>query len=344
MRVLFRNEKEGEIKLLVQNLDDLWHLSNLIAPGDLIRAVTYRREEQKADKIRPERMEKVRVKLGIRIEKIEFHEFSDRLRISGKIEEGPMDLGQHHTLNLATGDAISLVKMWKSHELRRIEEAVAATNKPLITMLSIDDEEATVAQLRQFGVREVAVIRAAPHGKMFPTPDAKLTYFGEILGKLRGIDAGEAILIIGPGFEKDEFATFLRERDGVLAQRIRVHGTGQAGMAGVQEALKGGMVTKVFEDSRVAQETKVVESVLEEIAKGGKCAYGPAEIRNAVEAGAVETLLVSDRSVRSLEVEELMRAVERNHGKVLVVSSLHEAGKKLQSLGGLAALLRFKLS
>src|SRR3989475_2964607 len=61
MRVLHRDPKTGEIKVRVENADDLWHLHNLVLPGDLVRASTYRREEVKTDKVRPERGEKVRV-------------------------------------------------------------------------------------------------------------------------------------------------------------------------------------------------------------------------------------------------------------------------------------------
>src|SRR5438093_10069391 len=63
MRVLHRDPKTGEIKVRVENADDLWHLHNLVLPGDLVRASTYRREEVKTDKVRPERGEKVRVTL-----------------------------------------------------------------------------------------------------------------------------------------------------------------------------------------------------------------------------------------------------------------------------------------
>src|SRR6266571_2615038 len=99
MRVFHRDPKTGEIKMLVENADDLWHLHNLVREGDLVRASTYRREDVKADKVRPERGEKVRVTLTIRVEGVEFQAFSDRLRITGVIVEGPQDLGRHHTLN-----------------------------------------------------------------------------------------------------------------------------------------------------------------------------------------------------------------------------------------------------
>jgi len=343
MRVLHRDPKTGEIKVRVENADDLWHLHNLVLPGDLVRASTYRREEVKTDKVRPERGEKVRVTLTIRVESVEFQAFSDRLRITGVIVEGPQDLGRHHTLNIAVEDVLSVIKTWHPHELRRIEEAVAAGQKPLVAFLSLDDEEALLAQLRQYGVRELATIRAPGHGKMFPSGDARSVYFDEILAKLRAMEIGEALVLVGPGFTRDAFLEYLKAREPALASKVHSHGTAHPGMHGIQEALKAGVGAKVFGDSRVGYETRLVEKLLEAIATDRPCAYGPAEVAEAIEAGAVETLLVSDAVVRNPGIEDLMRSAESARGIVVLVSRHHEAGQKLEALGGIAALLRFPI-
>jgi len=70
-------------------------------------------------------------------------------------------------------------------------------------------------------------------------------------------------------------------------------------------------------------------------------------VENADMYGAIETLLVSDLTLRSLPnekrlaLEKIMNEVEAKNGKIVVISSEHEAGEKLQALGGIAALLRF---
>src|SRR5512133_3807670 len=98
MRIMHQDRFKGEIKLQVEVNDDLWHLFNIVRPGDLVFASTYRRDESaKVDKIRSERADKKRMTLGIRVEKMEFHEYDGRLRILGVIEEGPQDVGAYHT-------------------------------------------------------------------------------------------------------------------------------------------------------------------------------------------------------------------------------------------------------
>ncbi|RLG53505.1 MAG: mRNA surveillance protein Pelota, partial [Candidatus Hydrothermarchaeota archaeon] len=43
------------------------------------------------------------------------------------------------------------------------------------------------------------------------------------------------------------------------------------------------------------------------------------------------------------ECDELIEKAERLRSKVIIVSTEHEAGEKLQSIGGVAALLRFEV-
>ena len=107
MRILHQDARANEIKLLPETLDDLWHLYNLIDERDLVFAMTYRRGEEKSDKLRPDRSDKVRMRLGIRVQKVEFHETEDVLRVLGVIEQGPQDMGEHHTLMIGPGDALN---------------------------------------------------------------------------------------------------------------------------------------------------------------------------------------------------------------------------------------------
>ena len=52
---------------------------------------------------------------------------------------------------------------------------------------------------------------------------------------------------------------------------------------------------------------------------------------------------MSDAVVRNPGIEDLMRAVESARGAVVLVSRHHEAGQKLEALGGIAAILRFAI-
>ncbi len=185
MRVLHQDRKAGEIKLMVDNLDDLWHLYNIINVGDMIISLTFRRDEAKTDKIRAERAEKKRMVLGIKVEKVEFSESDSRLRILGVIIEGPQDLGAHHTLNIGEGDSLTIRKQdWKDSQLERIKRAVDDAKKPRLLFVSLENDEAIIAVTRQFGVQEIAHITAGSSGKMYDQKDGG-DFFGEIITKIK---------------------------------------------------------------------------------------------------------------------------------------------------------------
>lgn len=347
MKILYQDSKSGRMKLLIESLDDLWHLYNLIEKGDLAIAFTYRRgEEAKADKLRPERLEKKRMKLTIKVEDIEFHEFAYRLRIHGIIKEGVQDLGQFHTLNITVGDDLTIQKeKWEDTHLQRIKEAIEASKQSLITLLAIDYDEATFAVLRQYGIRHVATISSHISGKQFETSkNEKVQFYEELLAKLRLLNLeAQPLIILGPGFAKEEFYSFGRSKEPKLFENCYIQATGQTGMAGIQELMKSGMSIKLLADSRVAYETKLVEQLLEEISTDGLYSYGFEDVKKALEYGAVELLIVIDKAVRDHKLTSIFDLAKQKRTKLIVISSSHEAGKKLEALGGMGAILRFRV-
>lgn len=344
MRILHQDRFKGEIKLQIEIADDLWHLYNIVRPGDLVFAATYRRDEAKSDKLRAERTEKKRMTLGIRVEKMEFHEFDNRLRILGVIEDGPQDVGSYHTLAMEEGEWISIIKkQWTDTDLDRVKRSVDDAKKPTIIFVSLEQDEAVVAVLRQYGIKRLAEINGPTGGKMYEQKESG-DFYGDIIAKVKQAAVEPVpIVILGPGFAKENLQAEGRRREPELFKRSFVFHTGQAGMTGIHELMKRGLGAEVLKDSRVAEEVNLVEKILEEIGKDGLVTYGPSHVRRAANAGAVELLLVIDTKVREADMEPVMRSVEMSRGRVVVVSEHHEGGKKLESLGGMAALLRYKI-
>jgi protein pelota len=343
MKLLHQDANNNEIKLMPETIDDMWHLSNLIDERDLIFATTFRRKEDKADKLRPERIEKVRMRLGIRVQKVEFHESEDLLRILGVIESGPQDVGEHHTLMVSAGDDITIIKPeWKAQHFDRIKRAIASSEKPNLFFVAIEDTDAVIAAVREYGLKEYATITRSPQGKMYDTKPNEVEYIDDVVGKLSMVLHGEPLIILGPGFTKEALARRVKEKI-PQATSVTVISTGQAGMAGISEMMKKGIGGKVLDTTRVAMETKLMEQLFSEIGKDGMFAYGEPQVRAAIEAGAVNVLLVLDTKVRSKSIDQLVRMVENTKGEFHIISSMHEAGRRLESLGGVAALLRYKI-
>lgn len=347
MKIISKDLKHGEIKLVPENLDDIWHLYNIIEEKDLVRAFTFRSSEEKDDKKRSKKAEKKRMLLGIRVSEVKFHEFADRLRIHGIIEEGPQDLGSFHTLNIdADGmEPITIVKEeWKDHQLARIEEAVRLRDQPVVLFVSIDEDCATLAILRQSGVQWIADIYSNRSGKMYVSKDEQNNYFDEVISLVKNNKTEDSPLaIVGPGFTKDNFIKYGKEKYPEIFEKAIVYATGHAGMNGIQEAIKTGLIKGMIIESRVVLETENVEKLLEEIKKDGLATYGLDEVKKALVSGAVERLLIIDKMVRTKEGEELLKIAKETSSKFTIINTNHEAGKKLEGLGGVAAILRFKI-
>lgn len=344
MRILGQNPADNSISIRIETDDDIWHLFNIVEIGDLVTASTTRREEKANDKIRAERTEKKRMTLGIRLEKIEFSEDDLRIKMLGTIETGPQDIGQHHTLMIEVGDNLSISKnKWKESQKERLQRAVEDTNKPRIVFVSLDQDEATIATMRQYGLKEYATIRSSRSGKQYETKNDGGDYHGEIISKIRSLmEKDMPLVLLGPGFEKELLAEDGKQRDPALFSKVFVYHTGQSGMQGINELMKKGLGSDLLRQSRVGVEMEAVEKVMSEIGKNGLATYGTAQVNDACAAGAVETLLILDSKLRDGDYDTMIRNTESQKGNVVVVSEQHDAGKQLAALGGFAALLRYK--
>jgi len=328
----------GEIRLFPESLDDLWHMKHLVRSGDLVFATTFRSMDSVSDKLRPEKSEKKPVRLGIRVEKVEFHHHANRLRISGTIEHG-VDEGFHHTLNVESGYEISVIKTWKSTDLDRIDRAVKASSAGVTHVVSIEEGEAQIFRMRQFGpehVRTITVGSAKREGI-----DGRGMFFAEVASSLADISG--PVVIAGPGFVKDDFMGYLRSHAPDLASRCILSETRRVGHGAVQEVIGQGVLDRITEDVQLAREVRLMEELLRRIGTGGAAAYGVEEVRKAIDFGAVDEVMVCDEMMLDAEVEALLERAEQMRATIVVFSTVFEPGEQLMSLGGIAALLRFPI-
>lgn len=346
MQILHKNHKLGMFKLYVDNDDDLWHLSNIIRPGDRVRGLTHRREEGAQDTIRSHKAEKKTMTLTIKCEKTEFVDFSNRLRVLGVITDGPQDHGCHHTLNIESGYRVTVFKdAWKKHDLDTIDMAVKNAKRPTVIFLAMEDDNAVIALLRQHGLEVIGDIRGSVSGKMYEQKSrGKKEFFAEITERLcQVLTENTPLVIIGPGFAKDEFYRKASADHPDLFRSTYLKATGQAGVAGINEALKLGIKNLYASDARVLKETQVMDELFTEISRDGNVTYGEKYIRRGLKLAAVDRLLLSDHIVREGDGESLIDMARDSGADVTIVSTGHEAGKRLEALGGAAAFLRFRI-
>ncbi len=331
MEILKSNLKESEVTVRATNMDDLWHLKHVIDLDDRIRMQTTRKVViKRGGEVEEGKREKMT--LTILVEKITLT--GDQLNIGGKIVEGPENIEHaHHTLHIEPGSVLTIKKEWKKYQLDRLNKA--KIKKKLLLICVLDREEADFANLSDSGIEMLTSIFPKS-----PEDADRQDYYKEIEKYLQNKKEYQTIVVAGPGFERENLLKFLKDENPELAKKIILEHCSDTGKAGVQEVIKKS-ANKILKETRVSEEAGLVEEFLKKISMQGNVVYGKKETEEAVNLGAVETLLISSDKIR--DFEKLMEQVEKLSGKVNIITSDHSLGEQFLQLGGIGGFLRFKV-
>jgi len=356
LKIIQKDFHQGFVKVVPDSPDDLWHLYNVIYKGDEVYAMSSRAIKSDTETSRPQSAERVSAFMGVKVESVGWDKFLGRLRVHGLICHAPdiIPTGAHHTLSIALNQPLTIVKKeWPKHLLDRLERA-SETEKPMF-IISIDDEGFAIAETRQYGYETRVEQRVRLPGKQEADKRVEATkgYFRLALNSLNSLWARNRspIVIIGAGYVKTDFVKFLSEEAPEMTKSVAdVKSVNNGGTAGIDEALRSGVLLKAARRLRVVNETETIEEVMKRLGKGeSTVTYGLHAVENAVKMGAVEKLVLADTTIRDAEeqqrlnLEAFIREAEKRGARVTVISTEHEAGAKLLALGGIAALLRFPL-
>ena len=356
MRIQEKNLRQGFVKVIPDTQDDLWHLYNVIYKDDEVYAYTSRAIKTDSEASRPKSGERVSAFMGVKVESVAWDRFLGKLRVHGIIIHAPdiIPTGAHHTISVSLNQPVTMVKpTWPKHALDRLQRASEA-EKPLL-IVAIDDEGYAIAETKQYGIEVKIEERTRLPGKREAEKRQGATneYYKRAVNSLSQLwtQTHNSIVIVGVGFIKNDFATHLKDNAGEMAKAVvDVKSVNNGGIAGIYESLRSGVLLKAAHETRVLEETEVMEEAMKRLGKGeNTIAYGLEEVENAANMGAIEKLILADTQLRDsedekrLQLEKLMRDVEHRNGGVTVISTEHEAGSKLLALGGIAALLRFPI-
>src|SRR3989338_5006264 len=349
MKVLKKYLDEGKVTVLAETLDDLWHLEKVIEPGDVVSGNSWRRLQVKG---RDQQQEKKPAFLSIEVVQVELHKFSNTLRVLGTIMEGkPEELcpkGSHHTIEIVPGTKVLVWKKeWKNYLLDRLAKAEKESKMPRISVVCVDDEQAVFAYLTAAGAETAFSVSSGRAGKKYGEKEktaGKKEYYEEVFAKLQSLPT-DKVIIAGPGFEPENLKKWISQKQKAFLAKCLFGKTSNSGEQGVEEVLKKGLVEQLSRENEAAKQALLLEELLKRIAKEGNASYGPKQVTRAVEQGAVDDLLVTDKYLRENKeaLEGVLDAAEKSKARVHVISVENNSGKQLQGLGGIAALLRFKV-
>lgn len=349
MKIIFSDFKRGEAKVKITNLDDFWYLSQIIDEKDVVKGETLRKI--KVGSGEQQDIIKKPVFLSIEVEKTEFAKETNIFRISGIILEGPDDVpkGTHHTFNVEENSIIIIIKNnWLSYQIDKLNEATEIQSKVL--MVVFDREDAYFAKSSANGFDFLSEL----HGNVAKKADEKKIeseFYSEILKQIKEYESRygiHKIIVASPAFWKDYL---LKEiKDEALKKKIISATCSSTDRTAFNEVLKRPEVETALKQARSVEEITLVEQLLKEIFSGKLAKYGFDEVDKVANSGAINILLVTDSLIKKTrqensfkKIDELMKKVDSMKGKIKIISSEHEGGKKLDGLSGIAALLRYQI-
>ncbi len=359
MQIIYENINNGELKVQIDSLDDLWVLYNIINPEDHIKGRTFRRVALR-DGDPGTRKPMV---LFLHVKKVEFHEFSNRLRVLGTILEGPQDwisIGDHHTFNLEPGTRITIFKeKWFRNDIERIRRNLQKTSSAMALCVAIENGLANVALLSNYSLNVVSEIQENIPGKRYAKQEHQkaISKFFSSVGKVIEENLSRHhvvfILLCGPGYFKEHFSQFYQEnfsnKDNPV--QIRTINASSGELSAIYEILRNGSVAEHMVDFKVAHEEMLMAKFIENLGKDdGTAVYGIEETYAASQMGAIEDLLICDIMIRSKDeefrqkIEDILSNTEKMRGKVHILSTQNPAGEQLERFGKLAGILRYKVN
>ena len=353
MKLLFKDLKKGEIKVKVENQEDLWYLSNIIEDGDLIKGKTLRKIKIGEKEQRSQKTVKKSVFIEIKCEKVEFAKDSNALRVLGKIIQAPEDvpLGTYHAFTIGEGSTAAIKKEgWLKFQLERLNEACHEKGSKILIVVH-DREEAYFALMKKYGYDILAHIKGSVQKKGVDEP-IRGSFYAEVIRQIKDYADRHNInniILASPAFWKEDLMKELKDEE--LKNKIILATCSSVEKNGIEEVLKRPETREALKQDRISKEMNLVESLLEEISKNGFAAYGLIETENASFAGAVKILLITDSFIQKSrnennygKIDNMMKIVEKQKGEIKIISFEHEGGKKLNGLGGIGAILRYKLN
>jgi protein pelota len=362
--MIIKEAKESSGKayfVIPEDADDLLTLRRIIENGDYVFADTTRVIKNVKEFARPDKGERIKVRVSVRVESISLDDIVDRLRITGIITNTDNELvprGIHHSLTVQVGDTITIDKnrKWNDIETNILKRSGNSTN---FILVAIDAQEAAVAKISGTHLKIIPNIYSGQSGKRYQhaaknNPNIEI-FFDDIAKTIQSMFSAAAaeennstIIIFGPGETKRRFYNLLVEKHKLEKGKVSlIDGVDVAGEDGIFVFLRSPAIKEAMSSSKLATVSSILDDIMRLVHKGeAKYAMGMQEVSNAASIKAIENLVFSDSIFKTTDendVVKLLNLLESQGAKSFAVDSSTDIGWRVSSLGGIVALLRYSI-
>jgi protein pelota len=339
---------ENSISVIPEDTEDLLNLRRIIKENDKVIGDTTRVLKQDKDYSRPDKGERVKVRIALTVEKISLDDVLDRLRVGGTIFESSNESvphGSHHSFVIKLNDGITISKKrWLPIEKKLLE---SSNDQISFVLVAIDTSDSGIARLRGTHLEFMPNIYSGSGGKRYKTSFNIEKFFEQVQQALSSIfKEGDTIVIFGPGETKKRFANFIEKSQKLQKFKIQVvDGIDSGGEDGIYTFTKSQMMQKIMSDSKLAKASSMIDEIMILAnKKSRKFTMGYNETFNANQMGAVESLVFSDKAIQENDEQKIMDFLNDAEGKgvkIYSVDSSTDIGLRVTGLGGIVSLLRY---
>ncbi len=341
---------ENTIALIPEESDDLFTLRRVIRTGDRIVGDTTRVIKQDKDFARPDKGERIKIRVVLNVEKISIDDVVDRLKVHGVIAESDnesVSKDSHHSLTIKIGESITLVKRnWNEVEKKLLFGRKDTGN---FLLVAIDTSDCGIGRLTGTHLKLMPNLYSGASGKRYKTKFNIEDFFADVKHAIiSSIRENDEIIIFGPGETKRRLGNFLSESPSIKDHGIRViDGIDSSGEDGIYTFIKSNTMKQTLTKSKIARVSAILDEIMLMVNKKiNKFSMGFEETARASEAGAVHSLVFSDKIFENQDegkVIAFLNHVEGKGAEVYAVDSTTDIGLRISSLGGVVSLLRYAL-
>jgi len=337
---------DNSISVMPEDSDDLLNLRRIIKENDKVIGDTTRVQKQDKDYSRPDKGERIKVRIALTVEKISLDDVLDRLRIGGTISESSNESvphGSHHSFIIKIGDGITISKKkWTPIEKNLL---ISSNNQVGFVLVAIDTGDCGIARLRGTHLEFIPNIYSGSSGKRYKTNFNIEKFFEQVQQAVSTVfKKGDSIVVFGPGETKKRFVNFIQKSQKYKIQVVE--GIDSGGEDGIYIFTKSQTMKEIMSDSNLAKVSSIIDEImLLANKKSGKFTMGFDETFNANQIGAVESLVFSDKAIQDDEQKmiDFLNDVESKGVKIYSVDSSTDIGLRVTGLGGIVSLLRYAI-
>ena len=342
-------KKPGIAVVTPESTEDLWILRRVLKSGDIITSHTKRVIKNQKEFTRPDKGERITVKLSVQLEKISIDQVLERIRISGKITETTdesISKGSYHAMNITLGNSIVISKkIFEGFQIGLLKKRVKASDRYII--ITLDRRQAGIGLVTGTHLRVFPDILSGLAGKLYKTKATYDGFFDELIKNVTNIDSNNTkIVVTGPTEVKRAFGNYIEDKKHKIHKKITIiDGVDLAGQEGVYMALKHPSIKEFMKNSELSSATLATEDAINRISKNdNKVFYSFKDVKKVAEMGAIEKVMISSKVFELSDEDQvisLLDGIEKFDGQIYLLDSSTEAGKQIDSVGGIIASLRY---